>query len=90
MLLETCFLFLGSNGKLYSMELLTSVTQSFPGRCLATLSVLNSKHPVKITSIGSHHIAIYGADPSEEGMYVSLKKNLWSSFHIKKIFTPLM
>nr|XP_018896692.1 PREDICTED: nucleolar protein 11 [Bemisia tabaci] len=84
---ESCQLItLWSNGKLYSMELLTSVTQSFPGRCLATLSVLNSKHPVKITSIGSHHIAIYGADPSEEGAVLIIFNIQFSLVQCRQLF----
>lgn len=71
MLRKIILLFLsGSDGHLYSFELESQDKVTFPGRLLSTLNVISSVHPVAMLPLGPTDIAIYGADPSEEGIFL--------------------
>lgn len=65
---NACFLLtLWSDGHLYSLQLGSKDNVSFPGRLLTTLTVISPHHPVAMLPLGPTDVAIYGADPSEEG-----------------------
>ncbi|XP_054268458.1 nucleolar protein 11-like [Macrosteles quadrilineatus] len=65
---ESCYLLtLWSDGQLFSVELPTREPEQFPGRSLATLAFISHRHPAAILPLSPTHVAVYGADASEEG-----------------------
>ncbi|PSN52742.1 hypothetical protein C0J52_06156 [Blattella germanica] len=69
---QSCqLLTLWSDGKIFSLPFLQESPQ-FPGTFMNTMSVLSTKHPVAMTSLSSSHVAIYGADPTEEGAVLAI------------------
>lgn len=63
----------GSDGQLFSVELPTREPEQFPGRSLATLAFISHRHPAAILPLSPTHVAVYGADASEEGMFICFK-----------------
>lgn len=69
---STVLLFPGSDGQLFSLDLPTQSvggTTHFPGRVLTNLSALSPRHQTAILPLSTTHVAIYGADSSEEGNF---------------------
>lgn len=66
---NACFLLtMWSDGHLYSLDMgLQDKVAAFPGRLLSTLTVISPHNPVAMLPLGPTDVAIYGADPSEEG-----------------------
>uniref|UniRef100_A0A1B6DGP0 Nucleolar protein 11 n=2 Tax=Clastoptera arizonana TaxID=38151 RepID=A0A1B6DGP0_9HEMI len=66
---ESCSLLtMWSDGLLFSLDLPTaSLGDNFPGRVLTNLSAVSPRHQIAILPLNATHIAVYGADPSEEG-----------------------
>jgi len=65
---DSCSLLtLWSDGQLFSVELPTREAEQFPGRLLATLTSISARHKAAILPLSPSHVAVYGADASEEG-----------------------
>nr|CAD7199378.1 unnamed protein product [Timema douglasi] len=78
---------LWSNGHLYRRPLFSD---EFPGNLVHVVSAVSTKHPVAITTLSSNHLAMLGADPSEEGarlLIYNLQFNLIQSHHQFKLFS---
>ncbi|KAJ4427931.1 hypothetical protein ANN_23941 [Periplaneta americana] len=58
---------LWSDGKLFSLTFLPEVDSKLPGTLVNIVRAVSTKHPVAMTNLSASHVAIYGADPSEEG-----------------------
>ncbi|XP_069688023.1 nucleolar protein 11-like isoform X1 [Periplaneta americana] len=58
---------LWSDGKLFSLTFLPEVDSKLPGTLVNIVRAVSTKHPVAMTDLSASHVAIYGADPSEEG-----------------------
>ncbi|XP_034250715.1 nucleolar protein 11 [Thrips palmi] len=57
-----------SDGQLFSLPLAKSVrSEEGVGSSICTLNAVSVKNAVAMTQIATNHLAIYGADPSEEG-----------------------
>nr|CAD7430518.1 unnamed protein product [Timema monikensis] len=77
----------GSNGHLYKRPLFSD---EFPGNLVHVVSAVSTKHPVAITTLSSNHLAMFGADPSEEGarlLIYNLQFNLVQSHQQFKLFS---
>lgn len=62
------FLFtLWSDGQLFSLPLKKSTSQESVGLSLYRVKAVSAKNAVAMAQISTNHLAIYGADPSEEG-----------------------
>lgn len=61
------FLTLWSDGKLYSLPFHPQPSPELPGSFVNTVRAVSTKHPVALLALSSSHVAVYGADPSEEG-----------------------
>jgi len=57
----------GSDGKLYSLPFHPQPSPELPGSFVNTVRAVSTKHPVALLALSSSHVAVYGADPSEEG-----------------------
>ncbi|CAG2053493.1 unnamed protein product [Timema podura] len=65
-------------------------SDEFPGNLVHVVSAVSTKHPVAITALSSNHLAMFGADPSEEGarlLIYNLQFNLVQSHHQFKLFS---
>jgi hypothetical protein len=62
-----CALFAGSDGRLYSLPFHPEPSRELPGNFVNTVRAVSTKHPVALLALSSSHLAVYGADPSEEG-----------------------
>jgi len=62
-----CALLSGSDGKLYSLPFHPQPSPELPGSFVNTVRAVSTKHPVALLALSSSHVAVYGADPSEEG-----------------------
>lgn len=58
----------GSDGLLFSLDLPIHDSEQIPGRLLTTLTTISPRYQAAILPLSSTHIAIYGADASEEGI----------------------
>ncbi|GFG36472.1 hypothetical protein Cfor_11811 [Coptotermes formosanus] len=63
------FLTLWSDGRLYSLPFHPQPSPDFPGTFVNTVRAVSTKHPVALLALSSSHVAVYGADPSEEVPY---------------------
>lgn len=62
-----CTLLPGSDGRLYSLPFHPQPSPELPGSFVNTIQAVSTKHPVALLALSSSHVAVYGADPSEEG-----------------------
>jgi len=62
-----CALLPGSDGRLYSLPFHPQPSPELPGSFVNTVRAVSTKHPVALLALSSSHVAVYGADPSEEG-----------------------
>lgn len=62
-----CTLLPGSDGRLYSLPFHPQPSPELPGSFVNTVRAVSTKHPVALLALSSSHVALYGADPSEEG-----------------------
>jgi hypothetical protein len=62
-----CTLLIGSDGRLYSLPFHPQANPELPGSFVNTVRAVSTKHPVALLALSSSHVAVYGADPSEEG-----------------------
>ena len=46
---------------------MTTASESFPGSLISVIKIINTKHPVATVALNESTIAMYGADPQEEG-----------------------
>lgn len=67
MLPNICVLFSGSDGRLYSLPFYPQPSPQPPGTFVNTVRAISTKQPVALLALSSSHVAVYGADPSEEG-----------------------
>lgn len=59
----------GSDGQLFSLDLPIHDSEQIPGRLLTTLTTISPRYQAAILPLSSTHLAIYGADASEEGTF---------------------
>ena len=52
---------------MFSIKFLENPSPVSPGTLVSVVRSVSTKHPVAMTSLSASHIAMYGADPSEEG-----------------------
>lgn len=64
---NTCLLFSGSDGRLYSLSFHPQPCLELPGTLVNIVRAISTKHAVALVPLSSSHVAMYGADPSEEG-----------------------
>ncbi|PNF31620.1 hypothetical protein B7P43_G17189 [Cryptotermes secundus] len=66
------FLTLWSDGRLCSLPFHPQPSPELPGTLVSIVRAVSTKHPVALVPLSSSHMAIYGADPSEEGASLTI------------------
>ncbi|KAJ9575909.1 hypothetical protein L9F63_007221 [Diploptera punctata] len=90
---ESCqLLTLWSDGKMFSLPFLQEPPPESPGTLVNVISIVSTKHPIAMASLSSSHVAIYGADSSEEGAVVVIYNTYYgvvqSRHHFKLFASP--
>jgi len=58
----------GTDGQLWALPLRLSAPENKGiGTQLYVITTVSTKHPIAMTQLSANHVAIYGAEPNEEG-----------------------